>query len=90
MQERIARKLAQGLQPLILEIVNDSARHVGHAGDDGSGESHFNVTIVSSLFTGRNRVDRQRMVYDLLKEELKETLHALSLKAMTPDEYDGV
>lgn len=90
MQERIRDKLAQALQPSTLEIVNDSARHAGHMGDDGSGESHFRVTVVSGLFTGKNRVERQRMVYDLLAEELRGGIHALSLKAITPDEYDRV
>lgn len=90
MQERIREKLAQALQPSTLEIVNDSSRHAGHMGDDGSGESHFRVTVVSGLFTGKNRVERQRMVYDLLAEELRGGIHALSIKAITPDEYDRV
>ncbi len=90
MQERIREKLAQALQPLELDIVNDSSRHAGHMGDDGSGESHFRVTVVSSVFIGKNRVERQRMVYDLLAEEMKSGIHALSLKAITPDEYDRV
>lgn len=83
-------KLAQALQPTNLDIVNDSSRHAGHMGDDGSGESHFRVTIVSSVFTGKNRVERQRMVYDLLAEEMRGGIHALSIKAVTPDEYTGV
>lgn len=90
MEDRIRRKLAQGLQPLVMEIVNDSFRHAGHAGDDGSGESHFHVKIVSSLFNGRGRVERQRMVYDLLQEEMAGPVHALSVKAIAVDEYDRV
>jgi len=90
MQELIRQKLAQALQPSMLEIVNDSNRHAGHMGDDGSGESHFRVTIVSDVFNGRNRVERQRAVYDLLAEELRGGIHALSIKAMTPDEYNRV
>ncbi len=90
MQERIARKLAQGLHPIVLKVVNDSARHAGHAGDNGTGESHFNVFVVSMRFHGVNRIGRQRLVYDLLKEELEQGLHALSVKALAPDEYDGV
>lgn len=89
MEERITAKLAQGLQNLVLDIVNESSRHAGHAGDDGSGESHFRVLAVSSDFAGKGRVERQRMVYALLAEELKSgEIHALALKAMTPDEYD--
>lgn len=90
MQERIREKLAQALQPSSLGIVNESHRHAGHAGDDGSGESHFRVTIVSGAFTGKSRVERQRMVYDLLSEELRGGIHALSLKVMSPDEYYGL
>jgi len=91
MKDRIGQKLAQGLQPSVLEIINDSKRHAGHAGDDGSGESHFNVLIVSLAFSGKTRVERQRMVYDLLADEMgKGSLHALSIKAITPDEYDRV
>lgn len=70
--------------------MNDSLRHSGHMGDDGSGESHFRVTVVSSVFTGMSRVQRQRMVYDLLSDEMQGGIHALSIKAMTPDECDGV
>ena len=90
MQERIQEKLARALQPSVLDIVNDSSRHAGHTGDDGSGESHFRVTVVSGVFTGQNRVARQRMVYDLLAEEMTSGMHALSIKALTPDEYAGV
>lgn len=90
MQERIRDKLARALQPSRLDIVNDSSRHAGHMGDDGSGESHFRVTIVSGVFTGKNRVERQRMVYDLLAEEMTGGIHALSIKAITPEEYDRV
>ena len=90
MEDRIRQKLAQGLQPLLCDVVNDSARHHGHAGDDGSGESHFHVRIVSSMFNGKGRVERQRMVYDLLKEELAGPVHALSVKAVAADEYDRV
>ncbi len=90
MEDRIRQKLAQGLQPLVMEIVNDSSRHAGHAGDDGSGESHFHVKIVSSLFNGKGRVERQRMVYDLLEEEMAGPVHALSVKTIAADEYDRV
>jgi BolA protein len=90
MEERIRLKLAQGLQPLALDIVNDSARHAGHTGDDGTGESHFHVTVVSSKFNGKGRVERQRMVYDLLQYEMAAEIHALSVKAIAADEYDRV
>lgn len=90
MQDRIAAKLAQGLQPVRLDVVNESHLHAGHAGDDGSGETHFQVTVVSPLFEGKGRIERQRMVYGLLKDEMANGIHALSVKAVTTAEYDRV
>ena len=86
--DRISTKLTAALAPSVLEIEDDSARHAGHAGahEDGGGETHFNVKIVSSKFEGQSRVARQRMVYELLKDELNERVHALSLITKTPEE----
>ena len=69
-----------------LDIIDDSHRHAGHAGHDGLGESHFQVRIVSDAFAGKSRVERQRLVYDLLAAELKDRVHALSLTTQTPAE----
>lgn len=87
----IREKLMAGLSPERLEIEDDSARHAGHhheGGMDGrpGGESHFNLTLVSSAFEGRGRVDRQRMVNGLLRDELAGPVHALSIRALTPAE----
>lgn len=93
--ERIRQKLTAGLTPSTLDIVDESARHAGHAGAarhpggaavEPEGETHFNVRIVSPAFEGRSRVDRQRMVYDLLAEELSERVHALALTTRAPSE----
>ena len=86
--DRIRNKLSAGLQPALLTVDDDSLRHHGHAGahPDGSGETHFNVTIEAEIFTGKSRVQRQRLVYDLLADELKERVHALSLKLTAPGE----
>jgi BolA protein len=86
--ERIAAKLSQALAPTRLEIVDDSARHHGHAGAhaDGGGETHFNVAVESAAFVGKSRVDRQRLVYGILADELKERVHALALKLTAPGE----
>jgi len=84
--ERIRRKLVEGLSPARLEIIDDSHRHVGHAGHDARGGSHFRVTVVSETFAGRSRLERQRLVYGLLAEELADRVHALTLKTCTPDE----
>jgi BolA protein len=84
--EAIRTKLIAAFQPTRLEIEDDSARHAGHAGARQGGESHFNVVIQSQAFAGVNRVARQRKVYHALAEELAGPLHALSVKALAPDE----
>ena len=91
----IREKLTAGLAPERLEVEDDSARHAGHhheGGIDGrpGGESHFNLTVVSAAFEGRNRVERQRMVNLLLRDELAGPVHALSIKAQTPAEAVSV
>jgi BolA protein len=79
-------KLAAGLGPAEIVIVDESDRHRGHAGHDGRGESHFRVTVVAAAFAGRSRLERQRMVYSILAEELAGRVHALALTARTPEE----
>lgn len=85
-QERIRQKLTQTLTPILLEIHDDSARHAGHAGHDPRGETHFNVKIVSEAFAGLPAIARHRLVYDALKEEMRERVHALSLTLKTSQE----
>ncbi len=84
----IQQKLNEALMPARLEVIDESHLHAGHAGARPEGESHFRVEIVSTRFAGKSRVERQRMVYKLLDIEFANGLHALSLKALTPDE-DG-
>ncbi len=84
--QEIETLLRQALQPTRLEVINDSARHHGHAGDDGSGESHFTVVIESAAFTGRNRVERQRMVNRPLGDIPGQRVHALAIRAVAPGE----
>jgi BolA protein len=83
-------KLTAAFSPAVLDVADESARHAGHSGatrDDGShGETHFRVRIVSDAFEGVGRVERQRRVYAALEAELKGTVHALSLSALTPTE----
>ncbi len=83
---RIETKLTAGLEPVRLAVKDVSHRHAGHAGHDPRGESHFDVTVVSARFEGVGRVARQRLVYDLLADELKERVHALQLRTLTPAE----
>jgi BolA family transcriptional regulator, general stress-responsive regulator len=86
---RIRQKLTAGLSPVQLDIVDESDRHAGHAGADAKGETHFHVTVVSAAFTGKSRVERQRMVYALLADELSERVHALGLTTRTDAETTG-
>ena len=82
----IEQRLTRALTPESLAVINDSAKHRGHMGDDGSGESHFTVEIVSRLFAGQNRVARQRLVNSALADLLVEKVHALAIKARAPGE----
>ena len=84
--KKLERKLTDAFAPARLEVVDDSARHAGHAGAREGGESHFNVVIESAAFEGVSRVDRQRMVYATLAEELAGPVHALSVKVLAPGE----
>ena len=80
------RRLRLALSPTRLDLDNQSDRHLGHAGHDGSGESHFALTIESAAFEGLNRVQRQRAVYAALGDLMRERVHALSIKALAPGE----
>ena len=82
----IEKKLAEAFQPTRLEVVDDSARHAGHAGAQPGGESHFNVVIVAPSFEGQSRIQRQRSIHTALSEELAGPVHALSIKAFAPGE----
>ncbi len=82
----IAARLETALSPYRLAVINDSAQHRGHMGDDGTGESHFTVDIVAAAFAGQSRVARQRLVNDALADLPREKVHALAIKARAPGE----
>lgn len=82
MEETIRQKLAESLSPSVLEVINESHLHAGHAGDDGSGETHFRVKVVSAAFAGMTRVEMQRLVYKILEMEMRIGIHALSINAL--------
>ena len=84
--DQITARLSAALAPTHLHVSNDSASHAGHMGDDGTGESHFSVTIESPAFSGVSRVQRQRMVNTALADLLRDRIHALAIKARAPDE----
>lgn len=83
-KSRIIDTLTEAFTPLELEVIDDSARHAGHAGAQPGGETHYNVTIVSPAFEGLSRVQVQRTVMMALQSEFDTGLHALSLKASAP------
>ncbi len=82
----IERKLTEAFAPSHLCVINDSASHQGHAGHDGSGESHFTVEIESMAFEGVSRLQRQRMVNAALGDLPGQRVHALAIRARVPGE----
>ncbi|MGH8253758.1 MAG: BolA family protein [Steroidobacteraceae bacterium] len=82
--ERIRTVVQDALRPVRLEIRDDSAAHVGHAG--GGGKGHFKVLIVSELFSGKSRLQRHRLVHEALGALLETDIHALVLNAKAPEE----
>ncbi len=82
----IEKRLMEGLSPVSLNVINDSASHHGHAGDDGSGESHFTVEITCEAFAGQSRLNRQRMVNKALGDLMRDKIHAMAIKARAPEE----
>ena len=81
----IERLLREAFQPVQLVVEDDSAKHAGHAGA-ASGGGHYNVEIVSAVFAGKNRLARHRMVYDALNTLWPAAIHALAIRAVTPEE----
>jgi BolA protein len=83
---QIRDKLTSKFNPTRLEIVDESHRHAGHAGARPGGETHFRVEVVAAAFEGKSRLERQRLVYAALKEEMSQQIHALSLITRAPGE----
>lgn len=82
----IRQRLERALAPTRLEVINDSDKHRGHAGHDGSGESHFTVEIETPTFAGMSRLQRQRAVNAALGDLMRERVHALAIRARAPGE----
>lgn len=82
--EEMSQLLTEAFSPSQLEIINDSASHAGHAGDDGSGESHFTVVIEAAAFARMTRLARQRAVIAALGDIVGERVHAVAIKASAP------
>jgi BolA protein len=83
---RIREKITAAFAPCEIALFDESAKHAGHAGAQPGGETHFRLEIISAAFEGLSAVERQRKVYGVLAEELKERVHALSLRLKTPAE----
>lgn len=82
--DTIRQKLEAAFAPARLAVIDESARHAGHAGARPGGESHFRVEIAADAFAGLSRVDRQRRVNAVLADELAGPVHALSIRALAP------
>jgi BolA protein len=82
----IAERLTAALSPVSLKVLNDSEKHRGHGGYDGSGESHFTVEVVAEAFARLSRLERQRRVNAALGDLLRDRIHALAIRAKAPGE----
>ena len=80
----IEARLRAALSPTALTVLNESAQHRGHMGDDGTGETHFRVEVESAAFVGRSRVARQRLVNAALADLLATRIHALAIRTRAP------
>lgn len=82
--EIIREKLQKQLNPLSLEVINESDMHAGHAGSPNTGESHFRIKIIAECFSNQSRLKIHQMINEVLKDELKEKIHALAIEAKAP------
>jgi BolA protein len=83
--DELKRRLTEGLNPSRLDVTDESDRHIGHAGA-ATGLGHFSVLIVSERFADLPKIRRHRLVYDIVGEMMTTDIHALSIKALAPDE----
>jgi BolA protein len=88
-KDNITKKLSEAFAPESLDVADESHLHEGHAGHRPGGETHFRVYIVSQAFEGKSRIDRHRAINTLLATELAGSVHALAIKAQTPEEVNG-
>ncbi len=86
MDALIREKLMVALTPTRLDVINESHMHAGHRSSPGTGESHYRILVVSDVFTGKSRVERQRMVNEALKGDVGGRIHALAMATYAPGE----
>ncbi len=82
----IRARLTDQLQPVEMELIDESAAHAGHRPEAAVGGTHYRLRIVSPLFAGKRLVERHRMVYALIQDLMDEGLHAIAITALTPEE----
>jgi BolA protein len=85
-EDMIRERLMVALEPIRLDVINESHLHAGHRSSPGTGESHFRVLVVSPMFAGKSRLERHRLVNETLADLLKGKVHALAIKAHAPGE----
>jgi BolA family transcriptional regulator, general stress-responsive regulator len=88
-KDAIINKLSEAFSPESLDVSDESHLHEGHAGHRPGGETHFRVYIVSPAFEGKSRIERHRMINEILAGELAGSVHALAIKAQAPGEAAG-
>lgn len=83
-KDHMIAKLEAGLAPTHLEIEDESHRHAGHSGAREGGQTHYRIKVASARFAGKGRIERHRMVYALLADEIAQGVHALALETLAP------
>ena len=79
MKSKIYNKLNDFFKPEHLEVINESLNHIGHAGNPNNGNSHFHIKIKSEMFKNKKLIDSHKLIYDILKKEMSEKIHALKI-----------
>lgn len=85
LKQQIETKLRNALEPVYMEVINESYKHNVSEG----AESHFRVRVAASSLEKLSRIERHRKVYELLREELEQGVHALAIEALTPEQWDA-
>ncbi len=84
-RDRITSRLTEALRPELLDVVDESSLHKGHAGARPEGETHFRIRIVAAAFRGLDRVAAHRLIYSTLADEIANGVHALAISASPPE-----
>lgn len=84
--QKLVNKIRNNIQASDIELIDDSARHAGHAGSRPGGATHYKLKVVSDAFAGLSRIERHRLIYTILADELRDHIHALNIEAKTPQE----